>query len=397
MGDEKLDVLLWLGSFMSQQETSWSIPSTLAITLLLAVLAAWVVVRRVTMLDLFEIPTPWGSPVIGLGHLLMMALHVSNGHEQFLKWHDTYGPIVRLRLLHRDVVIVADPQVASELLSKGPNECPRRTPEYTLFNAAHGMPGYAAILTEQNEERWRAIRRAIVPSFTLSAVRDLFPTIVTCYADVCKRINSGISVQHSESSSNSSSRSGDHSSSDMLRSHPASNGRLAASCPASEPDVLIDEEVFAANLRILTDGFLRMPSEGLFDVHRAAADASSLIAITNTFVTQPWKRWLYLGIPGLCKVCSSRSRTTSSCNHSNNKNMSTLPAQNTFTWGHPQPFQLQPQPRVGWLQGRHARLPRAEEAAAPFPSACSNAFLMPFLSHSCVRRSRVRSMRSATT
>jgi hypothetical protein len=59
-------------------------------------------------------------------------------------------------------------------------------------------------------------------------------------------------------------------------------------------------------MRVLTDGFLHMPSEGLFDVHKTAADASSLIAITNTFVTQPWKRWLYLGIPGLCKV-SSRS------------------------------------------------------------------------------------------
>jgi cytochrome P450 len=36
---------------------------------------------------------------------------------------------------------------------------------------AHGMPGYGAILTEQDEERWRAIRKAIAPAFTLSAVR----------------------------------------------------------------------------------------------------------------------------------------------------------------------------------------------------------------------------------
>jgi hypothetical protein len=85
-----------------------------------------------------------------------------------------------------------------------------------------------------------------------------------------------------------------------------------ASAPASEPEVLIDEEIFAATMRILTDGFLRMPSEGLFDVYKTAADASSLIAITNTFVTQPWKRWLYLGIPGLCKVRPSSSSSSSS-------------------------------------------------------------------------------------
>jgi hypothetical protein len=119
----------------ARQDAPSSSPGTPGITLLLVVLAAWVVIRRFTMMDLFRIPTPWGSPFIGLGHLLRLALHVSNGHEQFIKWHEAYGPIVRLRLLHRDVVIVADPQVASELLSRGPNECPKRTPEYTLFNA----------------------------------------------------------------------------------------------------------------------------------------------------------------------------------------------------------------------------------------------------------------------
>jgi cytochrome P450 len=33
------------------------------------------------------------------------------------------------------------------------------------------MPGYGAILTEQDEDRWRVIRKAIAPAFTLSAVR----------------------------------------------------------------------------------------------------------------------------------------------------------------------------------------------------------------------------------
>lgn len=74
-------------------------------TAVLFVLLAWTLIRRTTTLDLLSIPSPWGLPL--LGHLLQMALHVRNGHEQFLKWHEALGGIVRIRLLHRDVVLVA--------------------------------------------------------------------------------------------------------------------------------------------------------------------------------------------------------------------------------------------------------------------------------------------------
>lgn len=174
----------------------------------LALLLAWTLLRRTTTLDLLSIPSPWGLPL--LGHLMQMALHVSNGHEQFLKWHQALGGIVRIRLLHRDVVLVADPLVAAQVLAKGPNECARRTPEYTTFDVvsctghssnswsgshrlrlqprttddarplllllplppqAHGQRGFSAILTEQDEERWKAIRRGIAPAYAPSAVR----------------------------------------------------------------------------------------------------------------------------------------------------------------------------------------------------------------------------------
>jgi hypothetical protein len=73
--------------------------------------------------------------------------------------------------------------------------------------------------------------------------------------------------------------------------------------------VCIDEEIFAATTRVLTEGFLRIPAEALasVDYQQTAADVSGLIAITNSFLSQPWKKWLYLGIPGLCQVCGDVS------------------------------------------------------------------------------------------
>lgn len=102
------------------------------VALAVASLCAWFIIRRLTTLDLLQIPSPWGIPV--LGQLIQMAQHVTNGHEQFLRWHEKFGAIVRIRLLHRDIVLVADPQVAAEVLAKGPNECARRAPEYTTFD-----------------------------------------------------------------------------------------------------------------------------------------------------------------------------------------------------------------------------------------------------------------------
>lgn len=90
-------------------------------------------IRRWTTLDLFKIPSPWGLP--WTGQLIQLALYAYNPHQQFLKWHEALGSIVRLRIFHRDVVLVADPQVAAQLLAKGPNECYRRAPEYATYDA----------------------------------------------------------------------------------------------------------------------------------------------------------------------------------------------------------------------------------------------------------------------
>eukprot|EP00775_Hariotina_reticulata_P011944 gene11944-12087_t len=221
-----------------------------------------------------------------------MAQHVTNGHEQFLRWHEKLGGIVRIRLLHRDIVLIADPQVAAEVLAKGPNECARRAPEYTTFDVAHGQAGFSAILTEQDEERWKAIRRGIAPAYALNTVRDTFPAIVSCYAEICRRIASGASTHTPKISSKSSSKKTDVSS---------SNNLVVAEI-VTKPEVWVDEEIFAATIHVLLQAFLKMPAKDVdFDVLRTAAAGGELVAITNTFVSQPWKKWLYMAFPNMCQ------------------------------------------------------------------------------------------------
>lgn len=111
--------------------------------------------------------------------------------------------------------------------------------------------------------------------------RELFPTIVKCYASVCERI---------------------HSATDL---HTASSSGV---------DVQIDDDIFDATVQLMAEGFLKMPSQQItFDTQRVAADAGALVAIVNSFVSQPWKQWLYLAVPGLCKVGATYAVAVLAC------------------------------------------------------------------------------------
>jgi hypothetical protein len=139
----------WLAT-MTTITTSGSSPPGGGIALALAVLAAaacwWaavrrVRVRRVRLRSFHAIPSPPGAlPFVG--HILQWLLHgPAQAHELYLRWHEAHGGIVRVRLLHRDVVLIADPAAAAQVLAAGPNECARRTPEYALFDAVRWSLG----------------------------------------------------------------------------------------------------------------------------------------------------------------------------------------------------------------------------------------------------------------
>lgn len=60
--------------------------------------------------------------------------HVQQAHKLWLAWHERLGPFVRIRVAHHELVLIADPAAASEILNTGPNYCPKRPPQYGEFD-----------------------------------------------------------------------------------------------------------------------------------------------------------------------------------------------------------------------------------------------------------------------
>jgi hypothetical protein len=126
----------------------------------------------------------------------------------------------------------------------------------------------------------------------MSACREAFPAIVSCYASLAQRI-AGIARSSAAESNGSGSSS------------PAARTGPKGAC--------IDEEIFAATVCVMAQGMLRMDLQQLqqqFDMRALAADVGSLVAITNTFLSQPWKQWGYLACPALCRVRHARVLTS---------------------------------------------------------------------------------------
>ena len=107
-------------------------PSTILAAFALATVLTWLLVRW-QRLDIYNIPSPWGDPITGNGLAISLG-YLHNAHEKFLQWHEQLGGIVRIRVFHRDIVLVADAKVANDILGRGPHTCPQRAPEYTTFD-----------------------------------------------------------------------------------------------------------------------------------------------------------------------------------------------------------------------------------------------------------------------
>jgi hypothetical protein len=127
--------------------------------------------------------------------------------------------------------------------------------------------------------------------------RESFSDIVSCYADICKRIASGAST-HTPKLNSNGTRNG----------NIISKSNFVVAEIKTKPEVWIDEEIFAATIRQLLQAFLKMPATRVnVDVHKTAAAGGELVAITNTFVSQPWKKWLYMAFPNMCQVSEGNS------------------------------------------------------------------------------------------
>jgi hypothetical protein len=115
-------------AWLSLDQSSISILAAVAV----APLFTWLLLRWQHR-AFYSIPSPWGDPITGNGLAISLG-YIHNAHEKFLQWHEQLGSIVRIRVFHRDIVLIADPKVANDVLGRGPNACPQRAPEYTTFD-----------------------------------------------------------------------------------------------------------------------------------------------------------------------------------------------------------------------------------------------------------------------
>ena len=79
-------------------------------------------------LDLDRVPSPT------LSEVLQLCRDVPRANEWFRRCHEKYGPIFRFRALHREIVMVADTAVASQILTTGPEYLQQKVPEYAALN-----------------------------------------------------------------------------------------------------------------------------------------------------------------------------------------------------------------------------------------------------------------------
>lgn len=88
-------------------------------------------------------------------------------------WRNTYGDIVHLRIWPEHDVVVANPQLARELLVSHHDVLIRWERGIRVFSQVHGH----SVLTAEGEN-WRGRRHALLPGFSPKAVQRFSPIIV---------------------------------------------------------------------------------------------------------------------------------------------------------------------------------------------------------------------------
>ncbi|KAI6090002.1 cytochrome P450 [Hypoxylon rubiginosum] len=112
-------------------------------------------------------PGPPTLPLIGNLHQMPN----KQGHLQFQKWAEEYGPIYSLILGTQVMIVLSSDQAIKDLLDKRSNIYSSR-PETYLGNIVSG--GYRMLLMEYGET-WRMIRKVVHNSLNIKAARTYVP------------------------------------------------------------------------------------------------------------------------------------------------------------------------------------------------------------------------------
>ncbi|CEG72390.1 hypothetical protein RMATCC62417_07956 [Rhizopus microsporus] len=113
------------------------------------------------------IPVPKGE-YFYLGHAPLLGKRPG---EVITKWHQEYGPIIKIKMGVQNWLLLGDPQVSHEILvSKGLVTAGR--PEHTFLGKIHGKGGRGVVMVDYGE-KWKDARNALLHILSPKSVDSL--------------------------------------------------------------------------------------------------------------------------------------------------------------------------------------------------------------------------------
>ncbi len=115
-----------------------------------------------------DLPGPRRLPFFGN----FLDLQPARMHEVFEEWATKYGPMLRISLGARQVIVLSDPKLAEPLFRGRPETYRRMSPVEQIFAEM-----YAAGVFSAEGESWRAQRRLAMEALSQRHLRGFYPTL----------------------------------------------------------------------------------------------------------------------------------------------------------------------------------------------------------------------------
>lgn len=126
-----------------------------------------------------DLPGPRPYPVVGNA----LQLDSRASHLQMQRWCEEYGPIYRLRIGPRRVMVIGDHALVARVLRDRPEGFRRTSALETVWTEMGMQPGLFAV----NGEVWKRQRRMVMSGFDPAHVKRYFPALQQVAAALARR------------------------------------------------------------------------------------------------------------------------------------------------------------------------------------------------------------------
>ena len=116
-----------------------------------------------------DLPGPRGLPIFGNA----LQIKVPSMHQQLYAWSQAFGPLYKLRLMNRRLIVVADHAMVAGVLRDRPDGYRRTTRLAEIWDEMGLPPGVFGA----NGETWKRQRRMVMAGFDPAHVKRYFPAM----------------------------------------------------------------------------------------------------------------------------------------------------------------------------------------------------------------------------